>query len=99
MMPVNGGGERVVIPNVDEAAWAVTDTGIVFIESSEGRSPEGPTWRLFNVASRELSVIARLPAERGDLRPGFASSRDGRSIIWVRRDRYDSDVMMIDPWR
>jgi Tol biopolymer transport system component len=98
-VPIEGGQEKLVIPDVREAYWGVADSGIAFIAFPSRLSPEGPTLRFFDFASQKITVLASLPTEAIALSPGFAVSRNGQSVLWVQRDRSERDLMLIDPWR
>jgi Tol biopolymer transport system component len=96
-VPVVGGKETLVAPDVSEALWAVADRGITFVQTSPKLSPEGPTLRFFDFDSGKVSVTAKIEGTAPIL-PGFTVSRDGRSIIFTRLDRAERDLMLVDPW-
>jgi Tol biopolymer transport system component len=98
-MPVNGGKETLLIPNVTQSFWGVSDTGIAFLVTSPRQSPGGPTIRWFDFESGQTSVVSQLAVPAREITTGFAVSQDGRSFMLTRRDRFERDVMLIDPWR
>jgi dipeptidyl aminopeptidase/acylaminoacyl peptidase len=98
-VPVEGGREQFVVADVSEAFWGLADTGVAFVVGAGGLVPGEPTLRFFSFSTRTVSILAKLPARRGAVFPGFAVRRDGRSVLWTRLDTSQSDLMLIDPWR
>lgn len=98
-IPPGGGDETFVLPDVKEGFWGVSDRGVAFIVADPKRSPDGPTIRFFEFASRKTSTLATLPVRPERLSVGFTVARDGRTLLWTQTDVLQGDVMMIDPWR
>lgn len=96
-VPVDGGKEELVLPDVSEAFWGVAETGIAFLVSAPALSPGGPTVRFFDFASGKISTLVTLTG-RNTLTTGFAVSPDGSSVLWTRFNFVQSDLMLIDPW-
>jgi Tol biopolymer transport system component len=97
-IPVGGGTETLVLPNVRESFWGVSDRGVAFLVSDPKLSPGAPTIRFFNFASRDVSTLSTLPIKPLMLSPGFSVARDGRTVLWTQTDVSQSDVMVIDSW-
>jgi hypothetical protein len=94
-VPVGGGQETLVLPDVREAYWGVADTGIAFIVPAASGS-SGSSLRFFDFSTRTVTTLTTLP---GGAWTGFAISRDARTAVWNRPDSSQSDLMLIDPWR
>lgn len=98
-VPVDGGAEENVLPNVLEGLWAVTDREIVYIPSRTGAEDKSVEVRTYDLSSRTTSTFAVLRPALLPLMPGFSVSRDGRTMLWTQIDTAQHDVMLIDPWR
>jgi len=98
-IPVDGGDEVFVVPDVRENLWGVGDRGVAFLVSDPKLSPAAPTIRLFDFTSRSISTLATLSVRPVRLSPGFAVARDARTVLWTQIDVSQSDVMLIDPWQ
>ena len=96
-MPIGGGAETPILPDVREGLWGVADSGIAFIDRSHLRSPDGLPIRFYDFASRTTTTRATI-AMAAELTSGFAIARDGRSALWSTVDRVQHDLMVIDPW-
>ena len=98
-IPVDGGVEVFVVPDVRENLWGVGEHGVGFLVSDPKQSPGAPTIRFFDFASREISTLATLSVRPERLSPGFSVTRDLRTVLWTQIDELQSDVMLIDPWQ
>jgi dipeptidyl aminopeptidase/acylaminoacyl peptidase len=97
-VPVDGGNETFVLPDVREHTWGVADDGIAYFVSGSAVLPDGPTIRFFDFKSRRISTLAKLPANPPASPMGFTISRDARSILWANLDSSQSDLMIFDAW-
>jgi eukaryotic-like serine/threonine-protein kinase len=95
-VPVGGGPETFVLPEVQQNFWAVADDGIAFVAPSSTVSPKASI-RLFSFASRKVSTLAVLRI--ADALSGFSITRDSQSAIWPQPDASLNDLMLIDPWK
>jgi hypothetical protein len=93
-VPVAGGKETLVLPDVREAYWGIADPGIAFVAPPDSGTADS-TLRFFDFSTRQISTLAAL---RGSAWTGFAISRDARTAIWTAPDSSQSDLMLIDPW-
>ena len=98
-VPVKGGRETLVLPDVREGYWGIADKGIYFLTPAIGASPAATSLRFFDVASGTVSTVAAPPAEWRKLLPGFSVSRDGRFVVWTQLDNAIRDLMLIAPWK
>jgi WD40 repeat protein len=97
-VPVEGGSEVEVLPGVREGYWAVSDRGILFLAPESPDLYANQAIMLFSPATRTISRVAAIPADGGQTLPGFAASRDGRSVLWSQVDSQVSDIVLLDPW-
>jgi Tol biopolymer transport system component len=97
-VPADGGRETLILPDVRDPYWAVADSGIFFLVPwSEGLTvPHG--LKFFAFATRTVSTLSAPPGGWSNLYPGFSAARDGRFVLWTRKDNEASDLMLIDPW-
>ena len=89
--PSAGGPAVKVLDGVLNGAFGVVDRGIYYIDQASTKS----TLRFFDFASRRSVTIADdlgNTAEGG----GFAASRDGRTILFARRDSSVDDLMLVE---
>jgi Tol biopolymer transport system component len=96
-VPIAGGSETLVSPDVSHDLWAVTNEGIGFLTRSSTGPPWIPTLRLLAFNTRTVSSLATLPA--GWFLPGFSMTLDGRAATWVRPDTRQNQLMIIPEWR
>lgn len=98
-IPAGGGEERFVTDHVREGLWAITNTGIAFVDVRRLGSAQSWPLKLYSFRSADVSQLATLPSDdRIDAHVGFSASRDGRFVLWTRRSRATSDIMIIDAW-
>lgn len=88
-MPVDGGEEMRVVEGAS-SSYAVTDTGIYFIPSSEAAI------RFLDLTTKAVRTVAVLDR----LAPyGLTVSPDGRTLLFAQIDNWDSDLMLVDGFR
>jgi hypothetical protein len=73
--------------------------GIAFIVADPRLSPGGVTVQFFDVASKALRTMVKIPQAAERIHTGFALSADARSVVWAQVDTQQSDVMLIDRWQ
>lgn len=98
-VPVDGGRERLVVPDVLEGYWSVADTGIYFLTPTTGVSPVAIALKFFDFASGRVSSIASPPGQWDKVMTGFSVSRDGKFVFWTQQDNAIKDLMLIAPWK
>ena len=97
-VPVGGGTETFVLRDVSEAFWGVAEEGIAFLVSAPALSPNSSSLRFFSFRSGQMIVMAELSAAGTQVLPGFSVARKARSVMWVRFDSRQNDLMLIDRW-
>ena len=96
-IPIDGGGERVVLERLMRSHWAVTAKGIFFLT----REPEFDALDLYRPDNGKVSRIGRLPFQVsaiGDI-GCITVSRDGRWALTNQTDRWEADIMLVDKFR
>jgi hypothetical protein len=97
-VPLAGGPETLTIRELREGYWGLADRGVFFIQPEPANSDGSFDLRFFEFATRHTSTATRLTAPGMTRWPGFAVSRDGRTVFWTQSDTASDDVMLIDPW-
>jgi len=93
--PVAGGQEELVLERVRPFLWAVTDSGIVFIDRERDFDAVG-TYRFSDrTITRAGQLAFRIPAIFNQM----TVSRDGRRVLATRMVRFDADLMRLDNFR
>jgi Tol biopolymer transport system component len=88
------GGESaaVVDQTVNWDQWCVWRSNLVFLSP---KGEKGPSIAVFNLTTRETTELVALGPE---MKPSFGLnvSPDGRSILYTRKDRSGSDLMLVE---
>jgi len=95
-MPLEGGEETQVLPEVQGSSWpnwALTSHGIYFLRFD--KSPN-VTIQFFEFATHKTTPIWTLEKEPGW---GLATSRDGKSILYVQDEFADSNIILVKNFR
>jgi Tol biopolymer transport system component len=98
-IPVAGGAETFVLPDVREGWWGVADTGIYFLTASATGLSGAGSLRFFDFATATVTTVAAPSTLSRAVQPGFAVSREGTSVFWAQIDAVSRDLMVIDPWQ
>lgn len=90
-VPTAGGPAAKVLDGVLNGVVGVVDRGIYYIDRPATKS----TLQFFDFASRRSVTIAD---DLGNLADGggFAASRDGRTLLFARRDSSVDDLMLVE---
>ena len=70
----------------------LADAGVYYLE----RAPAGVNLRYIDPVKRQSILVA---ASLGNVLPGLAVSRDGRTILFARTDASTNDLMLVDNFR
>ena len=100
--PLAGGAPHRVIACVAGTAFSVTPAGVFYIPCSRNpqRPDPDPLVHVLDPATGKDREVGRLEKLEWDHLPtGFAVSADGRTILYERLLRHESDLMMIENFR
>jgi len=98
--PLAGGQPRQIISCVSGTAFSVTTAGVYYLPCSSNPPDPDPTVRVMNPATGEDREFGRLEKFQYESLPsGFATSPDGRTILYGRLVRDEADLMMIENFR
>lgn len=90
-MPVDGGDERQVLPDVYRINYAVTDKGIYFIPHN---GPDGTAWvQFFDFTTGKSTQIVKVTKP---LDLGLSVSPDGRTLLYSQVDYTGSNLMLVE---
>ena len=94
-VPVEGGGPAgEVLQGVLNGAFQVVERGIYYIDQASAKS----TLRFFDFAGRRSVAIAGDLGQADEI-GGFAASRDGRTVLYVKRDSSVDDLMPVEHFK
>ena len=96
--PLAGGAPRPIIACVAGTAFSVAQAGIYYVPCSGNVVPDpDPPVRVLDPATGKDRDVGRLEKFQYESLPsGFAVSPDGRTILYGRLIRNESDLMMIE---
>jgi Tol biopolymer transport system component/predicted Ser/Thr protein kinase len=93
-LPLNvpGGNAVKVMDNVPSTAFDVIDSGIYYVDQSEGDT----RLQFYRFATRSSITVA---SKLGRVGPTITVSRDGRTIFFSRVDSATDDLMLVEKFR
>jgi serine/threonine protein kinase/Tol biopolymer transport system component len=96
-VPIGGGEEVRVLQEGRQGHWALFDRGIVLLNL------EDPSIDYFPFGQKSPTHLVALPRNviprSGFDGPSFGISPDGKWVLYVQRDRVDSDIMLVDSFQ
>jgi len=95
-VPVAGGDEIRVLDEALQGFWALLDKGIYFVNL---KATPHATIEFFNFATGRTTQIAVVEKELQLVYPSLAVSPDGRSLLYVQVDSFESDIMLAENFR
>ena len=99
-VPTGGGTEEKVLDGVPPGAWALSESGIFFVQPNDSLAP--PSFALVRVALSNPStrtVIARIDRRIEEDSTALAVSRDEGSSLLAFQSRLDSDLFVVNNFR
>jgi Tol biopolymer transport system component len=97
-VPVEGGREEFVLPDVRDGYWDVADSGIFYLALRKEGSSAAQHLRFFGFATGAVSTLPAPPQHWEYLVPGFSAAHDRTFVLWARLDNAIRDLLVIDPW-
>jgi hypothetical protein len=91
---VAGGEEIHVLDEAVQGFWALLDKGIYFVNPKPH-----PTIDFFDFATRRTKQIAGVEKELQLVSPSLAVSPDGRWLLYVQVESFESDIMLMENFR
>jgi len=90
---VQGGDETLVLDGVYQGFWDLLDKGIYFINPNA--TPRAII-QFFDFATGRTTKIADVDRELQLVYPSFGISSDGKSLLYVQADSFESDIMLVE---
>lgn len=97
-VPVNGGSEVPVLETAWHNAWAVSAKGIYYLDFDHATSSAVPVNR-FDILTRNIVTVAKVPPPITRGVPAFAVSPDGRWLTWVASNDRQAGLMLVRDFR
>jgi eukaryotic-like serine/threonine-protein kinase len=99
-----GGGNEELLPelasaNTSRRYWALTPGGVYFVPATKEPDKAEPTVRFYQFSTGQTTDVASLPGKLTSGPGAMAVSEDGRTLIYVRRDQEERDIMLVDAFR
>jgi serine/threonine protein kinase len=92
-VPVGGGEETFVLDGVYQGFWALLDKGIYFVNPNA--TPRAII-QFFNFQTGATSKVAEVERELQLVYPSVGVSPDGKSLLYVQADSFESDIMLVE---
>lgn len=92
----DGGDEILVLDAVREGFWSVAEDGIYFVNF--GTAERSRSIEYYSFSTGRSQVIYRADADATHTIPGFAVSRNGRSLLISLLENQSSEITVIDPF-
>lgn len=92
-VPTAGGDETFIVGDVYQGLWALVDNGVYFINTN---SIPRAVIQFFNFSNGKTVKVADVERELQLVYPSLAVSADGKSLLFVQADSFESDIMVVD---
>ena len=94
-VPVGGGEEKVVLPDVRAGTWDITREGVVYL-GDENQAGVRPIM-LWNPATGRAKQVLEVRGQiNSNGRRVFAAAEDGSGYLWAQRELSEVDLYMIE---
>jgi Tol biopolymer transport system component/tRNA A-37 threonylcarbamoyl transferase component Bud32 len=95
-MPLSGGAEEPLLPDVVAGSWTPIYGGILYVKGTivapAGYTSERTVTR-YSFENGQGTPVGRLDRFTGF---GTAATRDGRYFLWSHVERFDSDLLLVE---
>jgi hypothetical protein len=98
-VPSNGGAEVKILDSVRFGYWAVSRTGIYFVDFDVPNRAPRPLKFLSFLSGGVTQVGTLEKTVAWTNTPGFAVSPDGRWLLYSSLENTDADLMLVDHFR
>src|SRR6266446_5509410 len=95
-VPPTGGEEIRVLDEPLQGFWALVHNGIFFVNP---KATPRPTIEFFAFDTGHSTQLAAIEKELQLIYPSFAVSPDGKSLLYVQVDRFESDIVLAENFR
>jgi len=95
-VPVGGGDETLVLDGVYQGFWGLFGKGIYFVNPNA--TPRALI-QFFNSATGRVTKVAEIERQLQLVYPSFSVSPDGKSLLFVQADSFESDIMLVEDFR
>jgi len=95
-VPRAGGEEIRVLDEPLQGFWALVRNGIYFVNP---KTTPRPTIEFFSFDTGHSTQVAPIEKELQLVYPSLAVSPDGRSLLYVQVDRFESDIVLAENFR
>jgi len=92
-VPVGGAEETLVLDGVYQGMWGLADKGVYFIDPN---STPRAVINLFSFPTSRTTKVADVERELQLVYPSLCVSADGKSLLFVQADSFESDIMLVD---
>ncbi len=95
-VPPTGGEEMRVLDEPLQGFWALAHDGIYFVDPN---ATPHPTIEFFRFDTGHSTQVAVIEKELQLVYPSLAVSPDGRSLLYVQVDSFESDIVLAENFR
>ncbi|MGH9880838.1 MAG: TolB family protein, partial [Pyrinomonadaceae bacterium] len=92
-VPVTGGEEIRILDEGFQGFWALVGEGIYFVNA---KATPHATIDFFNFTTGRSMQVAAVEKDLQLVYPSLAASPDGRSLLYVQVDSFESDIMLAE---
>jgi len=92
-VPVAGGDETLMLDGVYQGFWGLIEKGIYFVNPNA--TPRAVI-QFYNFETRHLTKVAEIERQLQLVYPSFGVAPDGKSLLFVQADSFESDIMLVE---
>ena len=95
-VPTESGDETLVVDGVYQGFWALLEKGIYFVNPN---ATPNAVINFFDFATGRTTKIGEIQKELQLVYPSLAVSSDGRVLLYVQSDSFESDIMLVENFK